>query len=141
MKWINQNAQEIRTLLNDYNVDPDYGLILVLTQYSAPSYSRVVVPSNLAEEGVVLGLSNGTTWVEPEDAPRTLTMIDHYEVLLTSKFCSHLAETGRVSIVCEWLVNQKVLGNAPDSRYCGVIMLFGRPAMEEDSQSETNSAG
>ena len=87
MKWINQNAQEIRTLLNNYNVDPDYGLVLVLDQYSAPSYSRVVVPSNLAEGGVVLGLSNESRWVEPEGCPRTLTMIDHHEVYFPSSKC------------------------------------------------------
>jgi hypothetical protein len=80
IKWINQNAKEISTLLNNYNVDPDYGLILVLTRYSAPGFCKVVVPSNLAEEGVVLGLSNGTQWVEPTNTPRTLTMIDHHDV-------------------------------------------------------------
>lgn len=104
MKWINQNAQEIRTLLNNYNVDPKYGLVLVLTQYSAPSYSRVVVPSNLAEEGVVLGLSNGTSWVEPEGAPRTLTMIDHYEVSPTFNPSNCLGQGG-VNALCKWVVN------------------------------------
>jgi hypothetical protein len=83
MKWINTNAKAINTLLNEYNADPDIGLVLVLTQWSAPGYSRVVIPSNLAEEGVVMGLANGTTWVEghpPEGKPLTLTMIEHYEV-------------------------------------------------------------
>jgi hypothetical protein len=83
MKWINTNAKAINTLLNEYNADPDIGLVLVLTQWSAPGYSRVVIPSNLAEEGVVVGLANGTTWVEghpPEGKPLTLTMIEHYEV-------------------------------------------------------------
>ena len=85
MKWINDNAKSIKTLLNEYHVDPDVGLVLVLTQWSAPGYSRVVIPSNLAEEGVVMGLANGTSWVEghpPEGKPLTLTMIEHYEVFI-----------------------------------------------------------
>jgi len=83
MNWINTNAKAINTLLNEYNVDPDIGLVLVLTQWSATGYSRVVIPSNLTEEGVVMGLANGTAWVEgypPEGKPPTLTMIEHYEV-------------------------------------------------------------
>lgn len=104
MKWINKNAKEIRTLLNSYNVDPDYGLVLVLTQYSAPSYCRVVVPSNLAEEGVVLGLSNGSNWVEPENAPRTLTMIDHHEVYPQAPSVSHYAGD-RLNVICAWVIN------------------------------------
>lgn len=84
MKWINDNAKSINTLLNEYHVDPDVGLVLVLTQWSAPGYSQVVIPSNLAEEGVVMGLADGTSWVEghpPEGKPLTLTMIEHYPVL------------------------------------------------------------
>ena len=83
MKWINDNAKVINTLLNEYNVDPDIGLVLVLTQWSAPGYSRVVVPSNLVEGGVVMGLANGTNWVEgspPDGKPLTLTIIEHYDV-------------------------------------------------------------
>ena len=84
MQWINANSKAIHTLLNEYNVDPDYGLVLVLTQWSAPGYTRVVIPSNLAEEGIVMGLANGTSWVEatpPEGKLTTLTMIEHYEVI------------------------------------------------------------
>jgi hypothetical protein len=83
MKWINNNAKVINTLLSEYNVDPDIGLVLVLTQWSAPGYSRVVVPSNLAEGGIAMGLANGTNWVEghPLDGkPLTLTIIEHYSV-------------------------------------------------------------
>jgi hypothetical protein len=83
MKWINNNAKAINTLLNQYNVDPALGLVLVLTQWSAPGYSRVVIPSNLVEEGIIMGLANGTTWVEgdpPEGKPLTLTIIEHYTV-------------------------------------------------------------
>lgn len=83
MQWINSNAKAISTLLNEYNVDPDYGLILVLTQWSAPGYTRIVIPSNLAEEGIIMGQTNAKTWVEgtpPEDTPPTLTMIEHFDV-------------------------------------------------------------
>ena len=83
MKWINDNAKAIKTLLGEYNVDPDIGLVLVLTQWSAPGYSRVIIPSNLVEEGIIMGLANGISWVEghpPEGKPLTLTMIEHYEV-------------------------------------------------------------
>jgi hypothetical protein len=84
LQWINANSKAIHTLLNEYNVDPDYGLVLVLTQWSAPGYTRVVIPSNLAEEGIVMGLANETSWVEgtpPEGKAPTLTMIEHYEVI------------------------------------------------------------
>lgn len=88
MKWINNNAKNINTLLNEYNVDPDIGLILVLTQWSTPGYSRVTIPSNLAEEGIIMGLANSTNWIEgnpPEGKPLSLTMIEHfYDV---SHFC------------------------------------------------------
>jgi hypothetical protein len=83
MKWINDNSKSINTLLNEYHTDTDYGLILVLTQWSAPGYTRVTIPSNFAEEGIVMGLSNGTTWVEgtpKEGKDPSLTMIQHYEV-------------------------------------------------------------
>lgn len=83
MKWINENAKAINNLLSQYNIDPDFGLILVLTQWSAPGYSRVVIPSNLAEEGVVMGLSDSACWVEGhplEGKSLKLTMIDHYDV-------------------------------------------------------------
>jgi hypothetical protein len=83
MKWINDNAKAINKLLNEYNVDPDMGLVLVLTQWSAPGYSKVIIPSNLAEEGIVMGIANGTNWVEghpPQGKPLTVTMIEHYDV-------------------------------------------------------------
>lgn len=83
MKWINDNAKSINTLLNEYNVDPTIGLVLVLTQWSAPGYSRVTIPSNLAEQGIIMALANDTNWVEghpPEGKHLTLTMIEHYEV-------------------------------------------------------------
>jgi len=83
MKWINDNAKYINDLLNQNNVDPAFGLVLVLTQWSAPGYTRVVIPSNLVEEGVIMGLANGTSWVEgepPEGKPLTLTMVEHYDV-------------------------------------------------------------
>ena len=69
--------------MNEYYIDPEYGLILVTTQWSAPGYSRVVIPANLIEEGVIMGLANGASWVEghpPEGKPLTLTMIENYEV-------------------------------------------------------------
>jgi hypothetical protein len=84
MEWINENAKAICSLLDQYNADPDYGLILVLTQWSAPGYTRVVVPSNYAEEGVIMGLA-GTNWVEGvprEGKPLTLTMTEHSSVCL-----------------------------------------------------------
>jgi hypothetical protein len=83
MYWINSNAKAISILVNEYNVDPDYGLVLVLTQWSAPGYTRVVIPSNLAEEGIIMGQTNDKMWVEgtpPEDNPPTLTMIDDFTV-------------------------------------------------------------
>jgi hypothetical protein len=83
MKWINDNAKYINDLLNKNNVDPAFGMVLVLTQWSVPGYTRVVIPSNLVEEGVVMGLANGTSWVEgalPEGNPLTLTMVEHYDV-------------------------------------------------------------
>jgi hypothetical protein len=84
MQWINSNAKAINILLNEYNIDPDYGLILVLTQWSVPGYTRVVIPSNLAEEGIIMGQTNAKTWVEgtpSEDKPPTLTMIDDFTVI------------------------------------------------------------
>jgi hypothetical protein len=83
MKWVNENAKMINSLLSQYNVDPDYGLVLVLTQWSAPGYTRVIIPSNLVEGGVVMGLANGVNWVEghpPEGKYLTLTLIEHFEV-------------------------------------------------------------
>jgi len=83
MKWINDNAKSINSLLNQYNSDSSIGLVLVLTQWSAPGYSRIVVPSNHTEHGIVIGLSNGTTWVQgepPEGKQPTLSMIEHYSV-------------------------------------------------------------
>src|SRR5271156_6604711 len=116
MKWINNNAKAIHTLLNQYSVDPDIGLVLVLTQWSAPGYSRVVIPSNLAEEGVVMGLANGTTWVEgnpPEGKPLTLTMVEHYEVphlpLVPVLIC---AEGDGVDAFREWAIDSKGFDNA-----------------------------
>ena len=83
MEWINENAKGISLLLDLYNADPDYGLILVLTQWSAPGYTRVTIPSNYAEEGIIMGLANGTTWVEGEPLegkPLSLTMVENYGV-------------------------------------------------------------
>jgi hypothetical protein len=108
MKWINKNAKAINTLLNEYNVDPNIGLVLVLTQWSAPGYSRVVIPSNLAEEGVIMGLANGTSWVEghpPEGKSSTLTMIEHYEVVYPSLSVLISAERIGVYTLCKWLVH------------------------------------
>lgn len=88
MKWINENAKGINALLNEHFVDPEYGLVLVTTQWSAPGYTRVVVPSNLAEDGVIVGLGSRANWVEghlPEGKPLTLTMVDHYEVWMDPK--------------------------------------------------------
>jgi hypothetical protein len=84
IKWVNDNARSINSFLNQYNSDSSFGLILVLTQWSAPGYSRIVVPSNHTEHGIVMGLSNGTTWVEgesPEGKAGTLSIIEHYSVL------------------------------------------------------------
>jgi hypothetical protein len=86
MEWINANGKAISTLLDQYNADPDFGLILVLTQWSAPGYTRVVIPSNYAEEGVIMGLANGTSWTEGiplEGKPLTLTMVENYGVRLS----------------------------------------------------------
>ena len=105
MKWINDNAKYINDLLNKNNVDPSFGLVLVTTQWSTPGYSRVVIPSNLAEEGVVMGLANGTTWVEgepPEGKTPTLTMVEHYDVSC-SMGCSNIVERGGIwHFVCRW---------------------------------------
>jgi hypothetical protein len=106
MKWINDNTKAINTLLGEYNVDPDIGLVLVLTQWSAPGYSRVIIPSNLAEEGIIMGLANGTTWVEGhplEGKHLTLTMIEHYEVV-TLAFYANLVEGNGVHTFCQWIV-------------------------------------
>jgi hypothetical protein len=102
MKWINENAKAVNNLLSQYNVDPDLGLILVLTQWSAPGYSRVVIPSNLAEEGIIMGLSSGSSWVEghpPEGKALKLTMIDHFDVL-SSYHISNISERNGVNALC-----------------------------------------
>jgi hypothetical protein len=81
MKWINDNAKSINSLLQQYNADPNVGLVLVLTQWSAPGYTRIVVPSNHTEKGIVVG--HGTTWIEGESIDGkepTLTMIEHFSV-------------------------------------------------------------
>jgi hypothetical protein len=83
MKWINDNAKSINSLLQQYNADPNIGLVLVLTQWSAPGYTRIVVPSNHTEKGIVIG--HGTTWIEGESVDGnepTLTMIEHSSVKL-----------------------------------------------------------
>jgi hypothetical protein len=81
MKWINDNAKSINSLLQQYNADPNIGLVLVLTQWTAPGYTRIVVPSNHTEKGIVMG--HGSTWVEGESIDGnepTLTMIEHSSV-------------------------------------------------------------
>ena|SRR5579859_4916553 len=84
MNWVKHNAKAINTLLQDYGGDTDYGLVLVLTQWSAPGYTRVVTPSNFAEEGIIVGREkSGARWIEsvsPEGKQPTLTMIEHFDV-------------------------------------------------------------
>ena len=145
MKWINDNAKSINSLLNQYNSDSNIGLVLVLAQWSTPGYSRIVVPSNHIEHGIVMGLSNGTTWVQgesPEGKPPTLSIIEHYYVrarLLRFHMLMRNVERGRIHFICQWIIHQKGIDLTSHPRHGRLVMLLWRTRMEKISVCKENS--
>jgi hypothetical protein len=78
MDQIDENTKGISLLLDQYNADPGYGLILVLTPWSAPRYTRVSIPSRLQLCG---GRDRHWPEGEPlEGKPLILTIVENYRV-------------------------------------------------------------